>query len=423
MSAKLLGLGFSCDMGTPCRKLVLLKLIDACDDDGNRIFPAVATIARAAQCSARQVQRELSTFVRVGLLVVVREGGKGPGNTREYRMDVDVLRRIEAAGWDATFGAGGETACADKGDRESPLDDGGKGDTGDMERVTPATDKGDRACHPTPQTNPQTLPQEARAARERGEDGRQGQEEGGTEDPKRIEAEGWALLKDWPKFGPMPKKPAMRAWMALSADERADARRLFSHWLAMLKAAGKTHTPAPATYFGEKLWRFVPEPEPDEPQVLIAAPFGPVWGAMVARALLGPATAPATWPVASAFQQRLLAQDDALGRRERLGRQARYGWPGVNAIYEQADRRRGVVMNPADEALKALVEPVPVISELYGRWRAEFERRGWPWIPDPGGQKVVYLPAGGPAGLEAFEAAVKSGEGYGNDERGREAAE
>jgi hypothetical protein len=422
MSAKLLGLGFSCDMGTPCRKLVLLKVIDACNDDGSHIFPAVATIARAAQCSTRQVQREMATFVRVGLLGVVREGGKGPGNTREYRMDVDMLRRIEAVGWNAMFGA---DAGGDKGDRESPLDHGDKGDMGDTERVTPATDKGDKLSHPTPQTTPQKNPQEARGARERGADG---EGEGREEDPKRVEAEGWALLKDWPDFGGMPKDAAMRAWKAMSAEDRAEARRKFPHWLALLRAQKKTYTPKPSTYFGERLWRDVPEPEPDAPKVLIAAPFGPVWAGMMVRALLVAPAHPSTWPVASAFQARLLAQDDALGRRARLERQARYGWPSVNAMFEQADRRRGVPMKPEDERLKALVEAVPVGAKVHAAWRAEFERRGWPWLPDHDGMRAVHFPAGGPEGLDAFEAALRQAQGEDRDaadrqHEGQEAAE
>ena len=94
MSAFLLGVGFRADMGTCARKLVLLKLIDACDDDGSRIFPAIATIARAAQCSTRQVQRELQAFRDVGLIRLVREGGKGRRSTNEYRLDLDVLAAI-----------------------------------------------------------------------------------------------------------------------------------------------------------------------------------------------------------------------------------------------------------------------------------------------------------------------------------------
>ena len=138
MSAKLLGIGFACDMESPQRKLVLLKLIDACNDDGTKIFPAVKTIARAAQCSERQVQRELAAFVQAGLLTIVDFGGRGPGSTREYRMSMEVLRRIESDGWSAVY----------KGDTESPSED--KGDRGDQIRVTGATSKGDTACRPTP---------------------------------------------------------------------------------------------------------------------------------------------------------------------------------------------------------------------------------------------------------------------------------
>lgn len=94
MSAFLLGIGFRADMGTCVRKLVLLKLIDACEDDGSRIFPAMSTVARAAQCSTRQVQRELKAFLDVGLIRLVREGGKGPRSTNEYALDIDLLQRL-----------------------------------------------------------------------------------------------------------------------------------------------------------------------------------------------------------------------------------------------------------------------------------------------------------------------------------------
>ncbi|MEK9754808.1 MAG: helix-turn-helix domain-containing protein [Rhodospirillaceae bacterium] len=140
MSARLLGVGFSCNMGTAGRKLILLKLIDACDDDGSNIYPSVSTIATAAQCSARQVQRELAGFCRVGLLSVVASGGRGPGSTTHYQLDVARLHELAAHGWAALFGA------AAKGDRVSPLE----GDTAAATRVTAETNKGDKLSHPTP---------------------------------------------------------------------------------------------------------------------------------------------------------------------------------------------------------------------------------------------------------------------------------
>jgi hypothetical protein len=154
MSAFLLGIGFRADMGTCARKLVLLKLIDACEDDGTRIFPANATIARAAQCSTRQVQRELQTFRDIGLLRLVKEGGKGPRSTNEYALDLDLLQRLGREGWVAVVDGA-------KGDTMSPLEEGEKGDIGDAERVTPATNKGDIACHPTP-PEPSSDPSEER---------------------------------------------------------------------------------------------------------------------------------------------------------------------------------------------------------------------------------------------------------------------
>jgi hypothetical protein len=70
--------------------------------------------------------------------------------------------------------------------------------------------------------------------------------------------------------------------------------------------------------------------------------------------------------------------------------------------------------------MKSLMVAVPVTSPEFEEWRLEFERRGWQWLPDPGQQRVVYFPAGGPEALDAFEAATR---GTGNDGDRREAAE
>jgi hypothetical protein len=386
VSAFLLGTGFRADMGTCARKLVLLKLIDACEDDGSRIFPAISTIARAAQCSTRQVQRELKAFLDIGLIRLVREGGKGPRSTNEYALDLDVLHMLGKSGWALVAGE----RLAGKGDTVSPLDDGDKGDTGDVERVTPETDKGDKLSHPTP-PDPSLDPSVEREARE--------------EDRKKIERDGWALLKDWPGFAGMPKEPALKVWLGLDAVDRAEAMRLFPHWLALLKAQKKTHVPAPSSYFGQKLWREVPEPTEEKPTAIVAPPFGPVWSAVRLRTLLTVPAAEA--PPAKGFMAALLAQDDAKGREARLTRQAAHGWPSVNRMHEAAESRRGITVAPELEALATLMEPVPVRGETWQRWLAEHEKRGWPWLPDPGQMPVVYFPVGGPDGLDAFEQKVR----------------
>lgn len=401
MSAFLLGMGFRADMGTCVRKLVLLKLIDACEDDGSRIFPAMSTVARAAQCSTRQVQRELKAFLDVGLIRLVREGGKGPRSTNEYALDIDLLQRLGREGWAAL--------CDDaenKGDTVSPLDEGEKGDTDDAVRVTPETEKGDKLCHPTPPDS------SIDPSRERGRE----REE--TEDPKKIDADGWALLKDWPGFAGMPKEPALRVWRSLSAEDRAEAARLFPHWLALLKAQRKSHVPAPSTYFGQRLWTEVPEPKADPEKPVYAPAFGPVWGAIrMADLVTGPKAATPLKP----WEERAIAEGALDRERTEREKRRRMGWPKVNAMDAAAETRGvGVTAPKPDEvALGALMEAVPVGSPLLAEWRAEFERQGWPWLPDPGRMPVIYFPAGGPDGLADFEKAVRGG----HDGSGRQAAE
>ena len=77
MSARLFSIALELDVPSPAAKLIIAKMVDCCDDDGRRIFPSVATLARVGQCSDRQVQRYLRKFCGLGLLRVVREGGTG----------------------------------------------------------------------------------------------------------------------------------------------------------------------------------------------------------------------------------------------------------------------------------------------------------------------------------------------------------
>ncbi|TIM07595.1 helix-turn-helix domain-containing protein [Mesorhizobium sp.] len=392
MSAFLLGIGFRADMGTCARKLVLLKLIDACDDDGSRIFPAISTIARAAQCSTRQVQRELKAFLDIGLIRLVREGGKGPRSTNEYALDLDVLQLLGKGGWALVASEKRPDAAAEKGDTVSPLDGAEKGDTGSTERVTPETSKGDKLSHPTP-PDPSLDPSVERE-RER-------------EDGKKIDADGWALLKDWPGFAGMPKEPALKVWRSLEPVERAEAARLFPHWLALLKAQRKTHTPAPSTYFGQKLWREVPEPQVAPQKPAYAPAFGPVWAAIRMRDLVtGPKAPPQPlkgWEESAIANGRL--EREALEKGNRM----RSGWPMVNALHQAAETRGLGIhgFGPEEEHLGKLCEFVPIGSEVWQAWKLEHELRGWPWLPDPGTMRGVYFPAGGPAGLEAFEQSVR----------------
>lgn len=245
MSSKLLGQAFAADMGTRSRKLVLLKLVDHCRDDGTKIFPAVASVAAAAQCSDRQVQREIAEMLKAGLLTLVRQGGKGPGSTNEYALDVSLLDRIVSLGWAAVTG---DT----KGDAASPIE--AKGDTTDTERVTPPTEKGDASVTRTLKGNPQEEPLEdfERDARERAIDR-----------PVIEELPDHVLLdrirKAHPQAAHADQDDVEAAWLALDVEERAAAARLIEAWLAT--KVGR-HPLGLAKYLRQKLWTLLPEAQP-----------------------------------------------------------------------------------------------------------------------------------------------------------------
>jgi hypothetical protein len=399
MSAFLLGMGFRADMGTCARKLVLLKLIDACEDDGSRIFPAIATIARAAQCSTRQVQRELQAFRDIGLIRLVREGGKGPRSTNEYSLDLDVLQQLSKSGWGSVSVDVSET----KGDTVSPLSEAEKGDIGDAVRVTPETDKGDSACHPTP-PDPSLDPSIEREARAR------------KSDEEKI-AKRWLkrhFAGVWPDYAYQSEATAVRAAIALTDDEKAAAVDRMPDYLAGEKGKGRC---AYGVYLAEKRWERLP-PKAVAPVLPAYAPaFGPVWGAIVFRDLLTVA------PLVSAlkgWEERAIEAGTIDRERTVRGNRARTGWPRVNAMYQSATAGRGVQFGEAETALGAMTEFVVLDSQLWRMWQTEFELRGWPWLPAPG--RGAYLPVGGPAGLEAFEAAIKRGK-QADDGDEREAAE
>lgn len=246
-----------------------------------------------------------------------------------------------------------------------------------------------------------------------------------AEDPKKVEAEGWALLKQWPGFDGMPKERAMAEWRGMPASDRATARRRFLPWLELLRKQKKSHVPSPRTYLRERLFEAVADPQDAPAPPPVAAPFGKLWGAVRLTKLLA---GPGPLPRPSSFIAQQIAQGGASGERERLRHQAINGWRQVNRMHEWADNRRGWTVSPDElgaEAFVPLFDKVRVGSDLWLAWQALHEARGWPWLPDPGAQEWVYFPASGPDRFEEFERAVRelANEKKDNDAVRPEAAE
>lgn len=388
---------------------------------GEGCYPSVADICRYSSLDKKTVLKHLAVARDAGWIAVSQHGYRG----QKWKRNEYAARWPER---DIT------AACQPIDDAEGggafpPPSEAEKAVESATQRGGPEGSKVVEEVHQdktSPETPPDTSPVE-RGARASGQEAEtetaasDGQP--ATQTREQLERRFWKLARDHPQSAGMPKQPWLKAWMNLSPEDRDLAERRYPGWLALLKAQSKSHVPALSTYFAERLFKDVPDPadEADKPQVLDARPFGPLWAALVVRELLGePQAAPAP---TSQFLADLVARDDEAGRAERLRRQAVYGWPTVNRWFSNAESRKGFAARPEEQPFAELTEPVPVDSDMMVAWKREFERRGWPWLPDWGGMRVVYLPKGGPDGLGEFEQALaridaEKGEGKNGDDDG-----
>lgn len=316
MSASLLSLAFKAQAPSHSAKLVLLKLVDCCDDEGRKIFPKVATLADAAQCDSRTVQRHIGTFCRVGLLRRVRAGGTGPGATNHYEMDLDVLRLIAAKGWASVAGNVVAEAGDDDGAEQEPSShaenagaDGdaepcktAKGDTvpplAEAGRVTLRTDKGDTSATQPLKRIPQEFERERASAAGQGQPdpetagharvaGLPGDVEAGSDGEPIPQLD--QFVKAWPTSLADSRAKVESAWAGLSIADRRKALAGIAPFLAELKQMRRSHPPAGFTYLSEKRWEQLPamKAEVSSGEIVSVKPFSRPWWAMFHRARNG----------------------------------------------------------------------------------------------------------------------------------------
>jgi len=388
-------------LGSPAAKSILLCLADYADPEHSECWPSQTQLAADAEVSERTAREWLQRLDDWGLIARERRSrANGARASDRIVLNLGVMVRD-----------GAERCRVSRDDDAEPEDSLPAESAGRTYRQPDAEPTGNqaqptgnqfRAYKDEPSIEPPNGTSQQRAsARESGEDRieeRQGSHE-------TLERRFWKMARGHPQSAGMPKQTWLAEWLKLDPEARDRAERRYPAWLALLKAQGKSHVPALSTYFAQALFEEVPEPS-EEPAAVEARPFGPIWAAICLRDLLLNPPQPSPSPTL-AFIRALVARDDETGRRERLKRQADHGWPSVRGWYGQAEHRRGFTARPDDAWLATLMAPVPVDSELMTAWRAEFERRGWPWLPDPGSMRVVYFPASGPDALDAFEQALR----------------
>lgn len=386
----------------PTTRHVLLTLSMFMNEMGESCHPSIADICRYSGLDKKTVLKHLAAAREAGWVAVSQHGYRGQKWKRqEYAARWPERDEVAPCPPDEGGGAVPPPSEAEKVVELAPEGGGTEGS-----KVVDDVHQ-DKSFQDSSITSP--VEREGAGARENGN----------SEDRKRIERSFDLAWREWP-YGSVGSRPeAFKVWRNLTEEARAAARASISRWIAAYRAEGRKYLPALSTYLGEKLWENLPDQVPEPAKPIEGKPWGPHWAGVCHRDLLTVAPIPPP-PPPSEFLRRLVDEDSDAGRAERLRRQADYGWPAVKRWHEAAANRRSIAIAPQDVWLANLMEFVPLVSPVFEAWRAEYERRGWPWLPDPGGMKGVFFPAGGPEALDAFEAAIR---GTGNDGDRCEAAE
>jgi len=401
-------------LGSPSAKSILMCLADYADPDGRiKGWASQADLSASAEVSERTAREWLQRLEDWGLLERHHQQKANGARAADW-----IVLRLDRA---VTDGAERCRALKEGEDSEIlPANSAGR-----TNRQPDADPTGNEA-HPTgnqfraykeepPLEPPLPSHQERADAREREADER-----------KKAEGAYWRMVRVWPQLNGLPKDKGIKAFLALSPEDRQAAERRFPGWLDLLKAQHKDHVPTPSTYFGKRLFDDVADPAEAQPEPVLAKPFGKAFGAFRMAKLLEGREPGAPIPALSATMRRAVEQgvaDEAALMRDMV---RRYGFRAVNGLHAAAADGRSVTLPPGWDALGELTEAVRVGSERWEAWRALHDERGWPWLPDVGRVEWVYFPKGGPDGLVAFEHAVsvaKAGIVKGRDDDGREAAE
>ena len=396
------------NFGKGGRKLIAARLADHADDEGRGIFPSLHRVAAECNVDVKTVRRTIHQFVEEGILVVVKQGGHGPKTPTRYDFNMALVRQLPRVRWPGD----GLDAVEDKRDNLTPLAED-KGDILSSKGGTVSLKGGTAPPKPSITINNRQMREGARAENP-------GLEKTETDAPVKQRLSGRDRgdlidrgVADWPK-GTGRTERGIAELKKLSDADLTKAVHRIPAWLALWKANGRDHVPALSTYAGERLFNDVEDKPPQPPSTTtLAKPGGKLWHARFFQILFGPM---ADLPEAATDYLRIqLTEEGPAGDRARRRHQARYGWPEAAEMIRAAEAGRGWSVALALERVAERCQSVAVDSDLFRAWRAEHERRGWPFLDRRDAH--VWLPAaiGNTAGMspadivEAALAALQAG--------------
>lgn len=264
MSASLLGLAMKAKVGSRTRKLVLIKLVDCCHEDGTRIYPALATVAEDAECSKSTARRTLKEFCAVGLLRRVREGGNGAKSTAQYEMDVDMLARLRRPDtWPALEAAAVHEPLSDdeddeQGDAPSTQSEGDAADPSCENKgvtVTPfPKEKGVKSDIRVSSDDTQPLSRTLKDEREGRGRAHEGASPESVGDPARVLPSFEQFLDAYPHAKGDNRVRQRAAWEALAFDQRQPAIDGIGAFLAERRDGGIKGRLSSEMYLQGRCW-------------------------------------------------------------------------------------------------------------------------------------------------------------------------
>ena len=354
-------------------KLVALRLADFADAQGRGIWPSLALVARECGVSEPTVRRAFKYLVEdVKILMLVKQGGKGPGSTNRYDFNMENVGRLKSV-YDL------EPAVAEnceKGCQGDTLIENAKGITDDAKGIM-VTHKGIPGDTQTVKNRNNPYSQDAQAREREGDSGCGDDKQSSPPDTKAAKKAFRRGFARWPGYLTDSEAKAWAEWQQLTANDMADAEAGIEPYLAQNKADGRSFVVAFGTFLRERRWENLRKTEviPDLAKNY-AAPFGTNWGIVRFKHLLG--------------------QADANGR-----------WSIVDEMHIRAVKNIGIPCKEKQPEMRACMEFVSVDYDMWLLWKACHERRGWPWFTDVGQRRGAWFPKGGPDGLAAFEQALR----------------
>lgn len=96
MSTTFTSLVWEIDFPTHTQKLIMLRLADYANNQGESIFPSIEHLATSANSKKRIVQYALGALEECKLTERCHVGGSGKGDTNKWRLNIDLICKLAA---------------------------------------------------------------------------------------------------------------------------------------------------------------------------------------------------------------------------------------------------------------------------------------------------------------------------------------